>query len=702
MSDLQNSLNEILRQKNTYLLPENIKKDVTVLNVTGIYEGGGGSGDVKLFETVEGMQADSEANVGDLAVVYREEIQPVTEESKFSSCIFPYTVVLSSKFTGNIYGSFSEVDSSSGYFNGNVQMSRTMFRFNGRTGSGSISVQYTSNNGITYTRTVGDELQEFGTTIKWNSDYGEFNSIFGNFMKISANYFEGLYENKPYEDENELHWCDMQESIITDSAITPKFTEEFIEPTYINDFIDKTRVLSRYDGDDYLPYLFITMNADKTKLHGYSRVIDRGTYDEYQPVDFDISYYRGKMYQKCMNSKGDTDYLTNQKVLEYDISTGNITSSTYTEDLDIGTTTVYAYTEITDRYILGRYNYKKDTNNIKFTFNHLKDDATTYNDFKYSIQINIPLSEKNKYFLASTQLNTIPDYVYNGYKFYSKNGVQQGTLGAVISTTFNDTNARIYANAQNIYNNMTPLVSSDNDKRAGLGTDIVIIPCKSDGTPLLDTSSVTDMTNMFDGCRSLTTIPSLDTSSATDMSYMFMYCQNLTTIPLLDTSSVTDIHGMFYYCSNLTTIPLLDTSNVTNMDSMFQFCKSLTSIPLLDTSRVTNMRIMLASCTSLTTIPLLDTSNVTDMYYMFNNCTNLTSIPLLNTSNVTNMGIMFKGCPSLTDNSLNNILAMCTNATKISSNKTLKYIGLTQEQATTCTTLSNYQAFVNVGWTTGY
>ena len=46
---------------------------------------------------------------------------------------------------------------------------------------------------------------------------------------------------------------------------------------------------------------------------------------------------------------------------------------------------------------------------------------------------------------------------------------------------------------------------------------------------------------------------------------------------------------------------------------------------------------------------------------------------------------------------------MCKNATGVpSSKKTLKQTGLTQEQATTCQSLSNYQAFVNAGWTTGY
>ena len=87
---------------------------------------------------------------------------------------------------------------------------------------------------------------------------------------------------------------------------------------------------------------------------------------------------------------------------------------------------------------------------------------------------------------------------------------------------------------------------------------------------------------------------------------------------------------------------------------------------------------------------------------MFNNCTNLTTIPLLDTSSVTDMNSMFAYCLNLSDESLNNILAMCTNATSYKGRKTLASIGLTSEQANKCTTLSNYSAFTAAGWTTGY
>lgn len=218
----------------------------------------------------------------------------------------------------------------------------------------------------------------------------------------------------------------------------------------------------------------------------------------------------------------------------------------------------------------------------------------------------------------------------------------------------------------------------------------------------LDTSSVTDMSSMFYSCKNLTTIPLLDTSSVTDMNSMFQDCTNLTTIPLLNTSNVTNMGSLFYNCTNLTEIPLLDTSKVTTMSYTFHNCTNLTTIPLLDTSSVTDIIYMFDGCTNLTTIPLLDTSKVTTMNYMFNNCTGLTTVPQLDTSSVISMNRVFNNCTSLSDESLNNILAMCANATSYTRTKTLKQIGLISEQATRCQSLSNYSAFTSAGWTTGY
>ena len=162
---------------------------------------------------------------------------------------------------------------------------------------------------------------------------------------------------------------------------------------------------------------------------------------------------------------------------------------------------------------------------------------------------------------------------------------------------------------------------------------------------------------------------------------------------------------------NITTNVSGETSNNVLVDTKLSYDTTydlgiralIKTIDPLDTSNMTNMSNMFNGCNHLVSIPQLNTSKVNNMSGMFSNCEYLTTIPLLDTSNVTNMSNMFITSPKLSNESLNNILQMCINAVKIaSSNKTLKYIGLSSTQATTCQGLSNYQAFLDAGWTKGY
>ena len=78
----------------------------------------------------------------------------------------------------------------------------------------------------------------------------------------------------------------------------------------------------------------------------------------------------------------------------------------------------------------------------------------------------------------------------------------------------------------------------------------------------------------------------LDTSKVTDMSDMFIRCRNLITIDVsnFNTSNVTDMSCMFYSCTRLTTIDIshFETSNVTNAEDMFCDCSSLEETPNAD------------------------------------------------------------------------------------------------------------------------
>ena len=142
-------------------------------------------------------------------------------------------------------------------------------------------------------------------------------------------------------------------------------------------------------------------------------------------------------------------------------------------------------------------------------------------------------------------------------------------------------------------------------------------------------------------------------------------------IQVINNSLTTKISYLFYYCSELVSIILFDTSSVTDMEGVFEGCSALTSIPLYDTSSITSTYRMFRYCSSLISVPLFDTSKVSNMLRMFEGCTALVSVPLFDTSKVSNMGLMFDGCSSLSNESLNNILKMCTNSIVVSSTKKL-------------------------------
>lgn len=186
-------------------------------------------------------------------------------------------------------------------------------------------------------------------------------------------------------------------------------------------------------------------------------------------------------------------------------------------------------------------------------------------------------------------------------------------------------------------------------------------PSFSNGTAVQVSSSpnVWDLTyqnsdwhNLVKNQPNLIEVLGANTSSVTNMGDMFWDCSALTSVALFDTSAVTGMYYMFYQCSNLTSVPLFDTSAVTSMGSMFWKCSNLTSVPLFDTSAVTDMTYMFYQCKKLKSVPLFDTSAVTRMDKMFYECTRLTSIPLFNTSSSTNVEYMFGGCTFVQSGSL--------------------------------------------------
>ena len=182
-----------------------------------------------------------------------------------------------------------------------------------------------------------------------------------------------------------------------------------------------------------------------------------------------------------------------------------------------------------------------------------------------------------------------------------------------------------------------------------------------------DTSSVKDMKSMFYDCES---ISSLDvsgflTGNVKNFYCMFYNCKKLKELPISygdgkwDTSSVEDMSHMFDGCASLPSLDVsgFNTANVTNMSYMFYDCGSLPSLDVsgFNTAKVTNMSHMFFDCGSLSSLDVsgFDTSKVTDMYSMFYGCKNLEELRInyendkWNTSSVDNMAWMFGACESL-------------------------------------------------------
>ena len=179
------------------------------------------------------------------------------------------------------------------------------------------------------------------------------------------------------------------------------------------------------------------------------------------------------------------------------------------------------------------------------------------------------------------------------------------------------------------------------------------------GIENLNTANVTDMSFMFDGCSSLTSldVSGFNTSSVTDMSCMVRNCSGLTTLDVsgFNTVNVINMNSMFYGCSGLTSLDLsgFNTANLMDMNYMFYDCSGLTSLDVsnFNTANVSSMLYVFWGCAGLTSLDLssFNTANVMDMRYMFYGCSGLTSLDLskFNTANVTNMMNMFGGCSSL-------------------------------------------------------
>ena len=632
----------------------------TYANAIANIPSGSGSGDVKLFDTVEHMQADPNPSEGDLAVVYREELTAVTEESEFDSCTFPNTVVLDEAFTGDIYGSFRAVDSSSGYFDGMVEMSSSSFRFNGYGESDEIRIEYESEDGITYTRIDGgEELQEFGVVIKWEDNGEGFNSVIGNFMKIGGNYFEGLYEYKNNVIEKDLI---VLPAIIDIASIENNICNIVQSYTYIYDIPQVETVLNKIFNDNY---------SNKPYIEGvlivYNNLLCYLTATEGEfalEINTSLELQNTILSSAFASVPSTSVTLYTLDLINQTYSAQDISSLVSIVDAG-GSTTRYARrVNLMPQSIpvikrVGTYDDIIMTSlvAIRQGNNYLSVPVNSGNNADADKYIH------NTYVITSSQLDAISDYVYEK-TFYGKNGVENGILGNPVVNTKDEAviDVELYSKLSkldlgNIGSNLSSFSNLFTNK-----LNVVYVP------RFINTCNITDVSLMFSECNNLLEIYEFDTANVTNMRGFFHFCSNLRNIPNFNTINVTDTSLMFCSCKNIIDLPDIDTTKVTNMSAMFDFCVNITAMPLYNTSNVTDFSYFARSCHNLVNIPIIDTSNAIYMRSMFADCWNLVDIPELDTHSARSLTYMFHNCNNLSNSAIQNIVNMCLNCNITNSN----------------------------------
>lgn len=137
-------------------------------------------------------------------------------------------------------------------------------------------------------------------------------------------------------------------------------------------------------------------------------------------------------------------------------------------------------------------------------------------------------------------------------------------------------------------------------------------------------------------------------------------------------------------------------------DTVFERRLDIVILPYFDTSNCTDFSYMCQGCENLISVPSLNTSKGEYLRLMFDGCTKLEEVPVFDFASATELTDIFYNDTKLSNASLNNILTSLLSASSYNGTKTLKEIGLSQAQATTCTGLSVWADCQNAGWTTGY
>ena len=156
---------------------------------------------VKLFNTIEEMNTSTDNINEDLAIVYGLNKTSVKEDEYFQTLYLPENVVLDEALTSNTSAIFLD---ESGSLRVTLSLSgSTIQMIIGSFFNMTVIANYTSSDGLTYTRTSTNETYTFNSPIKYsetNSSH-KWDNVLEKILIVEKKIFKGLYEFT----ENEYH-----------------------------------------------------------------------------------------------------------------------------------------------------------------------------------------------------------------------------------------------------------------------------------------------------------------------------------------------------------------------------------------------------------------------------------------------------------------------------------------------------------------
>lgn len=197
--------------------------------------------------------------------------------------------------------------------------------------------------------------------------------------------------------------------------------------------------------------------------------------------------------------------------------------------------------------------------------------------------------------------------------------------------------------------------------------------------PLFNTSSHTDL-----NVKSISIVGS--TNNISDLFSLFWGYETLEEVNIgINTSAVTDITEMFIACKNLKEIPNFNTNNVIDARCAFSTmtASGVVNVPQnMNLGKAIDVEGLFEGAGIINT-PNLNLLSAKTLDYLFHGCNKLQDIKIFNCPNATSMDNMVADCPNLSVDSLQNLMTIIPEVTNLNNCTTatnLEYLGLTQAQ----------------------